>query len=268
MSLKKSVIKTAIATSVIFLIPTCLALSGYYMVNMRYQLPETVIKYIQNSSVNSKTDEMNHEDESLKLNIKTLYYVYNEENNQIEAILLELLNCITSKMVFLTIPTSTKVTVSNGLYQTMKETYVSVPQIMKLAMLYHYFGNEDAYTYGMNIMEEAFDIDIDYYSVINIKDYDEIFETNSNGVEVIREKYISSLDNIVTKKRMKNLMLEFNDIQKTNDSMERRMKYLETYESLGKSDISFEILPGEQKNEAYVPDVEKFKRDILNFFTT
>lgn len=264
MSLKRNVVKTAIATSLIFFIPTCLALSGYFMVNRKYQLPDNVINYIQNSKV-STPDEINPEEVSLKLNIKTLYYVFNDENKQIEHILLELLNCETDKMQYITIPTSTKLTLSNTLFQTMKETYVSVPQIMKLSMLYQYFENQDAFTYGMDIMQEAFGVHIDYYTIIDVKDYNELFETSKEGFEVIKDEYLAYLDQTVTLKNMKEQMLKFYSIQKTNYEIEKRLSYLETYESLKASDITFEMLQGVQKNEAFIPDFENIKRLILEF---
>ena len=60
-------------------------------------------------------------------------------------------------------------------------------------------------------------------------------------------------------------MLKFYSIQKTNYAMEQRLSYLETFESLKPSDITFEMLLGEQKNEAFIPDFENIKRVILEF---
>lgn len=234
------------------------------MVNRKYQLPETVIKYIQDSK-ESVPDQISSEDVNLKLNVKTLYYIFDDENKQIEHILLELLNCKTNKMQYITIPTSTKLTMSNSLFQAMKETYVSVPQIMKLSMLYQYFESQDAFTYGMDIMQEAFGIHIDYYTLINMKDYKELFETNKEGIEVVKKEYLAYLDQPVTLKNMKEQIVKFYSIQKTNYTMEQRMGYLETYESLKPSDVTFEMLQGEQKNEAFIPDFENIKRLILEF---
>lgn len=264
MSLRRNVVKTAIATTLIFLIPTCLALSGYFTVDRKYQLPEAVIKYIQNSK-ESKPVQINPEEESLKLNMKTLYYIIDDDSKQVEYILLELLNCKTKKIQYITIPTSTKITLSNTLFQTMKETYVSLPQIMKMSMLYQYFENEDAFTYGIEIFQEAFGVHIDYYTIIDAKKYNEIFETNKEGVEVLKDEWLAYLDQNVTRKNMKELMLEFYSIQKTNFDIEQRLSYLETYESLTSSDITFDILQGEQKNEGFLPDLENIKRAILEF---
>lgn len=264
MSLKRNVVHTAIATSLIFFIPTCLALSGYFMVNKKYQLPETVFEYIQTSKVSTPA-EIKPEEVSLKLNIKTVYYIFDDENKQIEHILLELLNCKTKKIQYITIPTSTKLTLSNTLFQTMKETYVSVPQIMKLSMLYQYFENQDAFTNGIDIMQEAFGIHIDYYTIMDKQDYKEVFETSKEGIEVIKDEYLAYLDQTVTLKNMKELMSKFYSIQKTNYDIEQRLSYLETYESLKPSDITFQMLQGEQKNEAFVPDFENIKRLILEF---
>lgn len=267
MSIRKGIIKTVIATSIIILVPICLAITGYQLINNHYQLPESVIDYmvIKKNEISQEPVEITPEEVSLKLNTKTLYFILNEENNQIEYMLVELLNCKTNKLKFLTIPTTTKITLSNTLFQKLKETYVSVPQMMKLSMLYQYFGNEDAYTYGMDIVEEAFGVHMDYYLVMNTENYKKLFETNKNGIEVLKEEWTSSINNIVTKKNTKETLLKINEMQESSFSLERRFNYLETYETLSTSDLSFEIIQGEQKNESFVPELEEIKRSILEF---
>lgn len=267
MNARKRLIKTILTTSIIFLIPTCLAITGYLMVNKKYQLPESIGNFLvsKKGEIGKELIETKPEETSLKLNTKTLYFIINEEKSQIDYMMVELLNCKTNQMRFLTIPTTTKITLSNSLFQTMKETYVSVPQIMKLSMLYQYFGNEDAYEYGIDIIEEAFEVHIDYYSVMNTEEYKDLFSTNKNGIEILKEKWVTLAGNIITKKNIKDLLVKFYNIQNTSFTLEQRLNYLETYEMISSSDISFQIIEGEQKNEAFVPDLEEIKRSILEF---
>lgn len=267
-NIKKKIIKIALVTSMLILVPVGLAVFGYQLTTNKYQLPKEITDFILETQSEIPVGETIIEEvpSDVKLNTKTLYYVFDDGNQEIAYMLIELLNSKNNKMMFLTVPTATKVTVSNTLYQTMKDTYVSIPQIMKLSKLYQYFDNEVAYTYGVDIIEEAFGIHIDYHAIISLEEYEKIFISKSDGVQMLNDKWLKWADGAVTQKGTKGKISEFHEKLQTDFSLENRYAYLETYEKLTASDFIFEIISGEKKNEAYVPNVEEIKRKILEFY--
>lgn len=266
MDLRKRVIKLAVLTSFCIILPLTLGIVAYKVSTYKLQLPENVTGYImdkQDVIEDVNTNETIIKSET-KLSTKTLYFVI-DEDKEINHIIIELLNCNSGKMLFLTVPTTTKITMSNSLFQTVKDKYVSAPQIIKLTMLYQYFNNKDAYVYGTKIMEETFGVHFDYYTVMKLDDYKKIFTVKKDGLQKLNQESETWINQLITKKNTNYKIKEFYDRIETTFTLEEKLKYLETYEKLEVSDISYQIIDGEQKSEAFLPNEEEIKTKILEF---
>lgn len=245
-----------------------MAIMGVGVVKSKYSLPNDIEEFfvkrqndISLEDVSGSIDKV-----STKLSLKTVYFVHNKDTNVIEHIFIELLNCKNSKIMLLTVPNSTKVTLSIELYNTMKDTYVSAPQIMKLSMLTHYFTMEDAFSYGVKILEDAFRVHIDNYVTMDLESFEQVFTKEKDDIIYLKEEWMNWANMIVTQKDTMAKMKSFYDIMTNMDySMDDRLPYLETYEKLTEEDFIFKQIEGEQKNDSFVPDVEIISRNILEF---
>lgn len=265
--MKNTIIRLMLVTSLVILMAVALAAGGYQIITNRYHLPEEVTQFLDDykGEKEEALPETIIEDSALKQSIRTLYFIKNPETDAITEILLVMLNGSTQKLKVLTFPPSMKVTVSNTLYQKMKETNVSIPQILKLSMLYQYFNKDEAYEYGMEILKESFEISIDAYAVINEEQYYEYFTEDTDRVQVLKEEYLDISELPVTEKKTKERLSEFYSKLQANFSLERWMPYLETYEKITTGDISFSMIPGEEKNDSFVPEIDNTKMMIIEF---
>lgn len=117
---------------------------------------------------------------------KNLIYVWDEEKGRITDCVLEVFNTEEHKMDYITIPTSGQITISSDMYKKICLVNSEIPQVFKLSKLCNYFedGDDNAYGYGVLVLEDFFNIDISYYTVVDAKVFDEAFESNEVEVDI------------------------------------------------------------------------------------
>ena len=116
---------------------------------------------------------------------KNLIYVWNEEKSRISACVLEVFDTEKNSMDYITIPTSGQITISAGMYKKISQVNQEIPQVFTLSKLCSFFdkGDDTAFGYGVLILEDFFDIDVSYYTVVNKDDFDAAFEAKESEID-------------------------------------------------------------------------------------
>jgi len=255
-----------------------------YQTTMHYWKPakeEAVVAYKEKPVPESIT-EASIDDVS-----KNLIYSYNEDTKEINKIILEIFHCENKQMTYITIPMRTQFTMSNDLYRKLVLVHPAIPQIMKLSAMTRYFDSETVFDYGVLIVEDLLDIDISYYTAIPKATYDTIFaegtasttvEGEKGGaeeqtteqmvpVEIFTDEYTDFLKSIQTAEELSTYIEEIYPSFRSNLSLFDKMNYLESYCKTPQSNISFELIKGNDLNHAFVID-NKLATQRLEKLTT
>ena len=110
---------------------------------------------------------------------KNLIFVWDEDKGKITNCLLEVFDTENSRMDYITIPTSGQVTIPRDVYKKLCQVNKEIPQVFKLSRICSFFdeGDDAAYGYAVLILEDFFNIDISYYTVVNTQEFDTMFES-------------------------------------------------------------------------------------------
>lgn len=116
---------------------------------------------------------------------KNLIYVWNEEKSRISACVLEVFDTEKNSLDYITIPTSGQITISPMMYKKISQVNQELPQVFTLSKLCSFFdkGDDTAFGYGVLILEDYFDIDVSYYSVIDKADFEAAFEAKEEEID-------------------------------------------------------------------------------------
>lgn len=137
------------------------------------------------SNENSKQVENMIGEAQIDVCSKNLIYVWNEEKSRISACVLEVFDTEKNSMDYITIPTSGQITISPTMYKKISQVNQEIPQVFTLSKLCSFFdkGDDTAFGYGVLILEDFFDIDVSYYSVVNKEDFEAAFEAKEEEVD-------------------------------------------------------------------------------------
>jgi len=182
---------------------------------------------------------------------KHLIFSVDEDTGAIKKLVLEIFNCETHRMVFITIPIKTQFTLSDSLYHDLILVKPSIPQFLKISAISSYFPKEAMYEYGVLMIEDLLNIQISYYSVVPESLYETVFETDPMG-EVFSDNFIEFLHTITTEDDLRNYLENIYTLISSNLSLEDKFNYIESY--LSDVSISFEVIAGEDSNSAYLVD--------------
>lgn len=140
--------------------------------------------FLQKDMTNVKTDKNSIEEimkEAQTDDIsRNLIYVCNEKN-QITHMMLEICNKETHNMDYVTIPTKNDFTIPTTMYRKLCTINPEIPQIIRISKLKQYFEKEeDAYGYGLLIVEKMLGIELSYYTVLD----EEVYTNHYQEVKV------------------------------------------------------------------------------------
>lgn len=103
---------------------------------------------------------------------KNLIYV-SDEKNKITHMMIEICNTKTNNMDYVTIPTKNDYTIPTTMYRKLCTVNDEIPQIIRLSKIKQYFENEeDAYGYGLLIVQKMLGTKLSYYTVLNTETYE------------------------------------------------------------------------------------------------
>lgn len=115
-------------------------------------------------------EEIKHEAQVDEIS-KNLIYV-SDDKNKITHMILEICNTKTNNMDYVTIPTKTDYTIPTTMYRKLCTINDEIPQIIRLSRMKQYFENEDdAYGYGLLIVQKMLGTKLSYYTVLSTENY-------------------------------------------------------------------------------------------------
>lgn len=105
---------------------------------------------------------------------KNLIYVC-DEKNKITHMIVEICNTNTYNMDYITIPTKNDYTIPTTMYRKLCTINDEIPQIIRLSKMKQYFENEDdAYGYGLLIVQKMLGTELSYYTVLDTETYESL----------------------------------------------------------------------------------------------
>jgi hypothetical protein len=202
---------------------------------------------------------------------KNLIYSYNKKTNEIEAVLLELLNCDNNKLTYLTLPVKTQLTMSPLLYQKMVVLNPEIPQMMALSAIPKYFDFNKSAEDSIRIVEEMLATKINYYTVIPSDTFDEMYTTKdiqqNDGNDVVpqyvfRWSYRKTFRNIDSQDKLKNYIKENYSDVKSDLPLKGKLSLAKYYSKIKSNDLRYELLKGSNLNRGYVIDPKLVQQQL------
>lgn len=196
---------------------------------------------------------------------KNLIFVWNEKKQKISSCVLEVFDSESHDLCFVTIPVNGWLTLSTEAYQKLSQISEEVPQMIRVSNLAKYFETEEeAYGYGVIMLEDCFDIDISYYTVVSKADFDACFENRKvksgkgkvDG-KVLRESYLSEMSSKQNADSLEEYLKEVDKKIKSNLSTKDRLSYAEAYTAVKQEEIAYYALPLTKEGNRYEFDLEK-----------
>lgn len=106
--------------------------------------------------------------------VKTfLLYVLDETSKEIESLYLEVRNKKQNTLHFIQIPANSRLSLSTELYQQLSAGNPSVPQLIQLSQLYHYYNSKQAFSAGVTILSKMLNQDISDYKTFTLASFSE-----------------------------------------------------------------------------------------------
>lgn len=227
------------------------AVGGFFATRYYYQQ--------KNVSAVGKASEATRDDVA-----KNLIYVWDEDKKRICYCVLEVFDSKNQDLSYLTIPVAGQITLSGELFQKLYHISSEVPQMMRIAKLHDYFKTDDqAYGYGMTILENYFDIDISYYTVVSKEEFKKRFTTAKvksgkgkvDGV-VLKDDYLSSMSAYNDSDSLEKYLKDAYKQTKSNLDAKDRLSYAEAYAGVNREKIRYYALPTAMEGQNRVFDLE------------
>ena len=171
-----------------------------------------------------------------------MIYSYDEKTKEIQAMVLELFDCNTKNMTYVTIPANTQITLSGQTYEELLEKSGKLPQLVTMSKINEYFSGDVAYEYGIKILQEELKADIGYFTAMTSAEFKKCFE-RENGKKTIYRP---------TKK----LLGEASE----NKEVEQMDDYIESKWDLLISDITL------SQKQHYSKDLVQVNRDLIRTY--
>lgn len=197
---------------------------------------------------------------------KNLIYVWDEKKEKINSCVLEVFDTNQQTMSYITLPGNGQVTLSAELFQKMYQSKLEVPQVVTISKLRSYFeSDEDAFEYGVAILEDAFDIDISYYTAVPSLVFNDVFETKKISTggnkkekgNVLKDGFLSEMSQYTEKDSLEEQIKNFSDKVKSNLREKDKLSYVEDYLQLKQESIAYYCIPGKKEGNNYIIHEEK-----------
>ncbi|MFA9465303.1 MAG: LytR C-terminal domain-containing protein [Velocimicrobium sp.] len=199
---------------------------------------------------------------------KNLIYAMGDDN-ELKAVVLEILNTNTNNLDYITIPLKSQFVLSNELYQKLCASGCDVPQIMKLSHLDDYFTNKTMYEYGVILMEDLIDIDINYYTVVPVHKFKEMFKQGDafvayagDGSEMqsyyewhLKKSYIKKIA-AFHEEEWKDYIKKISSFCESNLNTRSKLEYVDNYARINPNLIYEHSLYGTLNNNDFEINVE------------
>lgn len=211
-----------------------------------------------------------------------IHLIYDvDQTGQIKAMVLELLNTSVQRVDYVTVPLRSQFEISNELYQKLCASGCEAPQIIKLSKIDEYFENSTLYEYGVLLLEDVLDVDIDYYTAMPSEDFERLFVKkkpaepvyNDTGEEIQSYVEYRLTDGLLQKagelsgEELEDLAKKFLEDCESNLGSRQKLELLESYQQAILGAAYVHSLYGSLSDKLYTLDVEncdKLIRAILD----
>lgn len=190
---------------------------------------------------------------------KNLIYCYDKEDNRISRILLEIFNCDERQLAYITIPISTKLTMSDTLYRKLKVIRPEIPQIIRLSAITKYLSEDTVFDYGVLMVEDLLGTKLSYYTVIPEDLFTEMFEEQEQPIptQVFTKAYTEKIGKLNTEEEINAYLEEIYPRISSNLSLQDKLNYVESYLRTPIDRVIFMRLAGEELNSGFEMDTLK-----------
>lgn len=169
---------------------------------------------------------------------KNLIISQRDDTGVIEQLILEITNTYTNNLDYVTMPVDTELTLNNELYQRLFTINSEIPQIIRLSELSSYYEGDYIYEYCELILEDIYDIDISYYTVLGSDYFNTIYE-DKNGKLVYTDQWKNRLSDSMPEEDIKSIIEELYQKGHSNLSIRNKEKYIPTYMEINPEYIYF-----------------------------
>lgn len=267
---KKSVIKTMVITMLIIMTFTSIVAFIYIITNNKFGMPKKLADDVQDLIIElrDKTHEQIIKTGKYKEEFINLIMTETTENEKTESFILEVVNVNTGKLLFITVPDDTRITMSNSLYVELQSEVPSIPQIIQMENITKQAGIGKGGLYAKKIIEDFMGITIDYYTIIPKEAFYNIFAEKDNIYVLSKE----AEDSLMIPINQRKTMDYFKGLYKlagfmSDMSYEEKCKYLEYYEGISLSEITTYAADGKHMNEAFIMDSIKLNQVIYQYLS-
>ena len=193
---------------------------------------------------------------------KNLVLGVDQDTSAIKSIVLEVFNINTKNIDLITIPETTKVTVSQELYEKLIKVNSHMPQIITLSEIGNYFEQAVAYEYLTLILNEYLDTTISFYSAMLTQQFDEYFtaKTTDNGAYTFCQEKLEEFKGYTTEEKVTDALMSYYEGIQSNLKLSERKTYVTYYLRANLSNIRTYRLEETHENETYQLSSEQKER--------
>ncbi len=199
---------------------------------------------------------------------KNLIYAVGDDK-ELKAVVLEIFNTKTNNMDYITIPLKSQFTLSNELYQKLCASGCDIPQIMKLSRMDDYFSDETMYEYGIIMIEDLLDVDINYYTALPADEFKKMFKQRhamvayaEDGTEMqsyyewhLKKSYIKKIS-AFDENDYEDYIKEISKVSESNLNIKSKLEYAKSYVNMNPNLIYEHSLYGKLNNNDFEINVE------------
>jgi len=185
---------------------------------------------------------------------------------KIEYVILEAANTPSGKNMLISIPTDTRITMSNSLYVELSALMPTMPQIVQIGYISNIVDIKMAASFIARILGDSLTISVSYYTIVPDYVFDEYFDVK-DGMLALSEHARALTLLPVTKRGTLDLYKSAYEIKgfETSMPLETRNMYAEYYEGLSEGDIIMHVAEGRNMNEAFIMDGIKVRQALYQF---
>lgn len=278
-----------IRTLLVLLLLVAVGFSSYKITQYYYKITDADSSIKSDSAIKDLVNDSNVEEIS-----RNLLYSMDEDDGTINHMVLEIFNTNTGNLDYITIPIKTNLTISNELYKKLYAANKDVPQIVTLDRLTEYFDSDSVCAYGVIILEDLLDVDINYYTEVPESLYETFFETrereisynnnvntessdNTTGetdsaqdsdtssndntagaveVEVLTDSIREEISNLTSVEDWESFIKDNYENINSNLSVKNKLKYAEDYKNANFDYVYYHRLYGEMTEDSFTVDVD------------
>lgn len=210
---------------------------------------------------------------------KNLIYAVGEDK-QLKAVILEVFNTNTNNVDYITLPLKAQFALSNELYQKLCNSGCDIPQIMKLSTMDNYFSGETLYEYGVIMIEDLLDVDINYYTAVPVDKFKKMFKQGEaaavfaeDGTPMqsyyewhLKKSYIKKISAFEAQE-WEDYIKEVSDFCKSNLNVKSRLEYAKKYPQVNPKLIHTHSLYGTLQNNDFEINTEESNQMIQAILT-